>query len=68
MSAQQSQLEETYSNRYRDAIRELEGTIQDLQNQRADLKLRVSRVHGEHDELKAEFVKYRREKDDQEDH
>ena len=68
LAAQQSQLEEAFSTRYRDEIRELQGTIQDLQNQRADLKQRVARVHGEHDELKAEFVKYRREKDDQENH
>ena len=38
----------------------------DLEKQRNDLKKRLMRLHGEHEELSTEFTKFRQEKEDQE--
>ena len=38
----------------------------DLEKQRKDLKKCLTRLHSEHEELSAEFTKFRREKEEQE--
>jgi len=38
----------------------------DLEKQRKDLRKRLTRLHTEHEELSAEFTKFRKEKADQE--
>lgn len=63
---QQKKLEYDFKNKYSETIKDLEGTVADLDKQKKDLRKRLTRLHKEHEELSLEFTRFRREKEEQE--
>ena len=59
-------MEHEFKTRYDDKIKELEGSVSDLDKQRRDLRKRLTRLQTEHEELSTEFNTFRRDKEEQE--
>ena len=66
LEEQQKRLAREFKDQYDDQIKSLQTNVSALEAQRTDLRSRLVRLQGEHEELALEFTKFRKDKELQE--